>query len=283
MIYTSAWEDCRYTASTTDFKFTLSDNDGNVLYAGRAVARPNEATVSVNIGRIVQGFVTNASPRDWDFSTFTNEKGVMDIHLLDSASTEVETYKVLYCWDYSTRYDNVWDVAGYRLSRQINSHTADGMYLFNTTISSGMTTTSQQVGVGNSCGDAAIYYLSPMGGWCSFLFEGKVARTDDVERTEYSTYADARSNMFGKRTMANTIRSSWELSTHHMGDLESDRFVKDIIATPMAYLHLFKEGKTIPVTIDTNSLKCLTYRNNGHKMFTYTINVTESQERQDIC
>lgn len=282
MIRMSIWEDVYYTASTSDLKFTVTDDSGNVIYSGRAIAKPSTEYAVINISRILQGFLDDNAPDDWDFTTFTNAKGHRVFHLMDySGESGLEDYDVIYCWDYKTMYDSIWDVSNYSLSKYPNDHTRDGMHVFGTTIStSGLVTTVTQVGVGNSCGDAAIYYISPKGGWVGFLIEGNIQRTNDYERYGYTRYANANSMQFGKNTHTNTITSSWELKTHLMGDEESLELSNGILQTPKAYLHLFKENRIVPIVIDTDTIKCLTYKGNGYKMFGYTIKVTESQERQ---
>jgi hypothetical protein len=280
MVRLSAWEDYAYTASTNDFRFYINDDDGNTIYSGRAIAKPNEAFATVNVMPIVRDCLNDYCPRDWDFTTFTNIDAVIGFHIYDEKDTEVESLNVIYCYDYETQYNNIWDVLHYGMTGKINNHTAAGMYTFSTTIEgSAFTTEVDEVTGGTHCGQAAIYFISSKGGWSSFLIEGNVQKTRNYERYTYDRYADANSMQFGKMVMANAITDSWELKTHYMTDDESRRLSSLLVGTPQAFLHTFDDGRIVPIVMDDKSVKCLTYRNNGHKMFTYTIKCTESQTK----
>ena len=283
MVYLSTWEDYTYTASTDDFRFYITNDDGDVIYSGRAIAKPNEPLATINVMPILRNFLNDKCPEGYDFQgDFANADAIMGFYLYDEKDTEIETFKIIYCWDYETQYSAIWDVVNYGMSPKINNHTAVGMYGLGTNISGNTYHTEcVQLTGGTHCGRAAIYYCSSKGGWSSFLVEGNIVKTRNFERYQYDKYADAGTTQFGRMVLANKITDSWELKTHLMTDDESKRFCKYLIGTPQAFLHIFDENRIVPIVMDDKSIKCLTYRNNGHKMFSYTIKCTESQTKQN--
>ena len=53
----------------------------------------------------------------------------------------------------------------------------------------------------------------------------------------------------------------------------------NLIETTKAYLFELDTNNYIPVLINTTSVDIKTYRNQGRKLFTYTIEVQESQNK----
>lgn len=278
MIKLSAWEDYTYTASTDDFRFYIVYS-GETIYSGRAIAKPDSGVATVNVMPILRDFLNDECPDDWDFTSFSNDNVHMYFEMYDEKDSLVETFSVIYCWDYTTMYSAVWDITPYSLSSRINNHKAVGMKEFDTLVD-GHTTVTTFSGSTDYCNaKAAIYFISSKGGWSSFLIEGRIKRSENFERYEYESYADANSMQFGRRNITNKVTTVWELNTHIMSDQESKMLNDSLIGTTQAFLHTFDDNVIRPIVLTDKSFKCLTYSSNGNKVFGYTIKCEESQTK----
>ena len=72
--------------------------------------------------------------------------------------------------------------------------------------------------------------------------------------------------------------TSYKLTTGYLTD-EQSKLMPNLIKTTKAYLFELETKRYIPVLINNNSTDIKTYRNQGRKLFTYTIDVQESQNK----
>lgn len=130
----------------------------------------------------------------------------------------------------------------------------------------------------NTCAKYAIYYLNPLGGWDQLLIEGKVVKTIKLENKFYKRNFDNNTNEFENKHYLKNLTTSYKLTTGYLTDAQA-KLMPNLIETTKAYLCELDTNNYIPVLINNNSVDIKTYRNQGRKLFTYTIEVQESQNK----
>ena len=130
----------------------------------------------------------------------------------------------------------------------------------------------------NTCAKYAIYYLNPLGGWDQLLIEGKVVKTIKLENKSYKRNFDNNTNEFENKHYLKNLTTSYKLTTGYLTDAQA-KLMPNLIETTKAYLCELDTNNYIPVLINTTSVDIKTYRNQGRKLFTYTIEVQESQNK----
>ena len=130
----------------------------------------------------------------------------------------------------------------------------------------------------NTCAKYAIYYLNPLGGWDQLLIEGKVVKTIKLENKFYKRNFDNNTNEFENKHYLKNLTTSYKLTTGYLTDAQA-KLMPNLIETTKAYLCELDTKNYIPVLINNNSVDIKTYRNQGRKLFTYTIDVQESQNK----
>lgn len=287
----SCWEDAIFsTTGTSYFIYNLYDENTNLLYTGKAYPMPNSGLIEINISQIVRNYLNSELP-DVAFSGATFNVGqvtlpnaVLGFTLTDGKGNVLEEYKFLNCWDYETRFSEIDNsTMNYTLNRPINDHVPYGMYAFNSIL----TKTNQDKATiystsGNSCGYGALYYSNAVGGWDSFLIEGRVKKKDSYEKYQIENGFRADTLQYGNRTINNTISESWELQTQYLSDIESKALVCHLFGSSNIYFHDFSNDRIYPVVITDTSTEVKTWRNQGKKHYSYTINIKNSQNKQRI-
>ena len=130
----------------------------------------------------------------------------------------------------------------------------------------------------NTCAKYAIYYLNPLGGWDQLLIEGKVVKTIKLENKTFKRNFDNNTNEFENKHYLKNLTTSYKLTTGYLTDAQA-KLMPNLIETTKAYLCELDTKNYIPVLINNNSVDIKTYRNQGRKLFTYTIDVQESQNK----
>lgn len=130
----------------------------------------------------------------------------------------------------------------------------------------------------NTCAKYAIYYLNPRGGWDQLLIEGKVVKNIKLENKTFKINFDNSTNEFQNKHYLKNLTTSYKLTTGYLTD-EQAKLMPNLIETTKAYLCELDTNTYIPVLINNNSVDIKTYRNQGRKLFTYTIDVQESQNK----
>ena len=130
----------------------------------------------------------------------------------------------------------------------------------------------------NTCAKYAIYYLNPLGGWDQLLIEGKVLKTTKLENKSYKRNFNNNTNEFQNKHYLKNLTTSYKFTTGYLTD-EQAKLMPNLIKTTKAYLCELDTNRYIPVLINNNSVDIKTYRNQGRKLFTYTIDVQESQNK----
>lgn len=130
----------------------------------------------------------------------------------------------------------------------------------------------------NTCAKYAIYYLNPLGGWDQLLIEGKVVKTIKLDNKTFKRNFDNNTNEFENKHYLKNLTTSYKLTTGYLTDAQA-KLMPNLIETTKAYLCELDTNTYIPVLINNNSVDIKTYRNQGRKLFTYTIDVQESQNK----
>ena len=130
----------------------------------------------------------------------------------------------------------------------------------------------------NTCAKYAIYYLNPLGGWDQLLIEGKVVKTIKLENKTFKRNFDNNTNEFENKHYLKNLTTSYKLTTGYLTDAQA-KLMPNLIEATKAYLCELDTNTYIPVLINNNSVDIKTYRNQGRKLFTYTIDVQESQNK----
>lgn len=129
-----------------------------------------------------------------------------------------------------------------------------------------------------TCAKYAIYYLNPLGGWDQLLIEGKVVKSIKFENKTFKRNFDNNTIEFENKHYLKNFVTSYKLTTGYLSD-EQSKLMPNLIETTKAYLCELENNRYIPVLINNNSVDIKTYRNQGRKLFTYTIDVQESQNK----
>lgn len=135
--------------------------------------------------------------------------------------------------------------------------------------------------VSHTCYRYCIYYFNQYGGWDSILFAGKTIQNDNLSRLSYKKNYVAASTEFNKVNYLTTIQENWQLNTSFLGDLNSQKMI-NMMASNCLYLHDLEENKIIPINITNSKCEHKTYKNQGRKLYTYTIEVSASQPKYRI-
>ena len=292
MIYASIWEDVIYTVTgVSSYTYLLYNENSELVYAGVAVARPNQGDCNINVSRIVQNYL-NSDLSDTAFNRLTFTTGqhiepnaVLGFDLTDEKGNVLESYKFLNCWDYTTHFAFIASPGvPYPLSVPANNHIVPEMFAFYSVLTK---TNKVRTTIGNGyssdhCGYGALYYSNALGGWDCFLIEGTVTKKDSYERYTINNKWMADTLQPGTRTLVNTIETSWSLKTHLLNDTESRILSENLFGSNNVYFHNFADNTITPVVVTDTSVEYKTRRNQKNKMFYLTINIKSTQPRQRI-
>ena len=300
-----------------DFKIVdTSTTPSTLLYMGRSVARPGEATAKARINDICADYLVNALPTLTD-RTFTS----FNLPPLRVQSGNGGVWGIIgdvtFYNDWSYDYGFTGDV----LSVPINGKVTKDMFILYSkkeisanisavyrktdgTTTTRTTTISPTPAYGTCCFDAgavssanrvaisgtyypivadcykfALYYVNAYGGWDQLLVEGNDMETDSLERhIREQEYDNTNIVNRGKVNYVNEVTKSWTLNTGLLNDDEASR-MHHLINSPMVYLCLIASSTFIPVVITTNTCEYKTYKNQGNRMFNYQLGIELAQNR----
>lgn len=130
--------------------------------------------------------------------------------------------------------------------------------------------------VKDTCSRYCLYYLNARGGWDWLIVEGSSTKNYGYDRYTYTQNYDNTTTEFGKVNYKNVINESWTLNTAWINDTQSAK-IWNLFGSTKVYLHDMVDGKIMPVLITNTSQVEKNYRNQGRKLYNYTINVEASQ------
>lgn len=274
MVTSPIWKDIEYVSSASVLNYSI-DVDGETIFIGKAYRKPRASTLSININRICQNYLSNELNEGFvsvgNMEQYTNPNAARTFYLRDGNGNTLETYQLNYDWSYET-------VAS---PSPINGHYAYGQFILSTSYTVAgqyYTNTVRRNTTSGYCGDYAIYYLDSYGRWQSFLFEGKSRKYDTVTSYEYNRSFNNTTIQFERNRYVGEIETRYELGTGWLTDEQSANFAKNLVETNMAYLHNLNTGKIVPIVMNQGEIEYKKYINDRH-MVEYQITVKESQSK----
>lgn len=276
------WRDTFYTTDADELIYSIRI-DGEPIFHAKAYKMPNADELQININKICANYLyaditpLMESVRDShgfidDFSIAGNIK---TFTLNDVNGNILATYKFIKDWSYERKSS----ITSNR-SIPINGHYTDNMLTLYSEVETGdfyLNTDSRYYHTPVCGARYALYYENAYGGFDSFLIEGKVIHKDAITSHNYSSSFVNTSASHEMRRYIDEIKGTYELHTGLLKDDESERLVKHLIPSNQVFMHDLKTGDIFPVVITNNDVEYFNYKNN--KMFSYTINVTVSQNR----
>lgn len=285
--YASIWQDIYYEGSDTAFEYQIRMGN-DVIYTGRAYAKPSTGTFSINISKICQDYLSNSLPIDFvdAFDVVYSHSDALKSFELWHEEQPLETYNFLYCWDYRYKFDG----NPATLSDPINGHYSTNAFTFLSSVrpqslTGGVETVikrgERQTGYDKEvCGSGALYYINRKGGWDTFIIEGSAKRKDIYDKYSYNRSFNNNTVEFEEGTYHNQITTEWSLHTGFLRDDESKRLAFNLLPSNQIYFHDFETDTIIPVVMTNSEVDYKTYHNQSNKMVAYELKIRESQRKQ---
>lgn len=280
MEYSPIWQDIYYTTSADSFAYTLTGPNG-VIYSGRAVKMPNESTIRININKIAKDYLAQDIDTLLSSSSSTTQRNYdacADFVLKNSGGSTVETYRILYDWEYGHTWNHNNATT---LSLPVNGEYISGMMKPKTVVNSG----NNYVNTGRSngdytkevCGRYCLLYLNARGGWDAFAYTGKCVRTDTIKQYTFDHSFNNNTPEFETGRYASEITPQWELNTGILTEAQSQIYAKQLATSNKVYLQDLEEGTIVPVVIADNSVTYKTEASENNGIITYKTIVKQSQ------
>lgn len=129
------------------------------------------------------------------------------------------------------------------------------------------------------CADYCLYYQNRLGAWNWLLVKGKSLQKDKVNRLYYKKRYQAQNQSdYNKVNYTSNISENWELSTSWLTDEQSAK-MPDLLEANQVMLQDLKNNLMIPVIVSNSSVEYKTYKNQGRKLYAYTIEVEASKPK----
>lgn len=272
--------------------------DSKVIYSGKAYKFPNSDTVKININKICQNYLnsnihnimqsladTGMLPTDEDGNVLNDIEDSVHTFSLYKVGENIPaaTWTFINDWSYQRKqFSDIGTLPTFNAI--INAHYAEGMICFDTSYA--VEKKKLWISTGNdgtywipSCGDYAIYFQNLWGGWNSFLIEGDVTITDNINSYLYNRAFNNNTVEFEEGRYIAEIKSKYNLNTGLLDDEEAETLVKHLLSSNATYLHDLKKNTVIPIVITNKDLIYKTYRNQNGTPFNYVIEVQASQTK----
>lgn len=311
------WKDKIIDLGEASIQFRIYDWDNAIsLYDGVAHAKPGEATAKVRINDICADYLVNALPTLTDRAFTALPVKRFGVQLRYPGQTWIPLTDVTFYNDWSYDYgatpsdlscpingrvdDRMFilfsglDMAslsasyhkttGTSSSRSVTlpSNPASGTGAFKANALTNVdriTIKSRTYYLAGSCFKYALYYVNAYGGWDQFLIEGNDIEADAI--TRYIREVEYDNTLIvnrGKDNYVNEVTKSWTLHSGLLTDDQASR-MHHLLNSPLVYLCQISTGNMIPVIIKTDTCEYKTYKNQGNRMFDYTMQVEIAQNR----
>ncbi len=132
--------------------------------------------------------------------------------------------------------------------------------------------------VKNTCKRYCLYYLNARGGWDWLVIDGNEVKNYNFTRQTYLQNYNNTTLESGKVNYRNDIQETWNLTTGFLTDSQSSQMY-NLFGSVSIYLHDLETGKILPVVITNNSQTEKTFKNQGRKLYNYTITVESAQNK----
>ena len=310
--YIPIWRDTFVDLGAADVApFTVSlASDQSVIYSGKAVRRPDEATLTVRVNDIVADLLSrNLLSLQDPFTGY--DSFIAEVVVQGNGVTEHLTF--INDWS----YDGMGWGESFILSDPVNG-LVDGRQrlavsgVFEGTeeatyIKNDGTITSEAVGITGAgtwivnlgtipdlkfvslkgetwsvdslCGEWALHYINAYGGWDTLLMRGGGKRVDSITRYDHrKTYDNSQPVHRGRVNYLNDITTRWELRTGWLSDEAASR-MWELTESVLVYLEDIASGVIVPVVVTDSETVFKTYMNQGRKMVDYTVTVELAADR----
>ena len=317
------WRDTVYTFGGTDVVYGIYVESrvyvggqwityDELLFKGRAYAKPNETVVNVMINKICQNYLNTID------TLFNGAVGIGNpfrmFKLKNDYGTLLHTYYFVGDWSYSPLTLGV-------KTNPITPYIGDGQKLFFSTLAqeqqtvkwgmryyngtadydnteyltndymTNIVTESRQKGVDTfyindkeynvlpkcQC-KWVLYYLNPFGGYDWFALTGRVKRNDRLETYTITQNYNNTTSEFGKKRYLSTINVNYQINTQWLTQGQSDR-MWELIESNQVWLHNLETNEIMPVIITDTEVEHK-QKTNLNRMISYQINVELSQGRE---
>lgn len=312
------WKDYYFTipVPAAEYRLKLNNISGDIIYTGRATARPNASSCLVKVNDICADYVRQTVP-DWSVP-FTSQDFVKTFVLeYLSGASWVSAGTIEFYADWSFDYHflatrdgysfPVRDVLDARQYLPVSVDLHEENIYFTLKFKNGTTSTvtvallssvgtavldltdySDLISVtiegrtfkvdSSLCHNYALYYVNAHGGWDTILLSGKVQEQDNYERFMQMVEYDNRA-ISGRGTLAyvNEITKTYSLQTGWIDDAGASR-MHHLLGSTQVLLHDLSTGDIMPVVLTNAGCPYKTYRNE-RKLINYTIEATLAQDR----
>lgn len=282
-------------ASDEDYEDYQLQEGGNLLYAGRAFAYPDEQNIRVNISRVVAPYLVGYF-KDVDFY---------------AGGTLLASYTFVRDYSYDRGMDYTQDLW---LNRPINGRIPSGVKMsvamwgasaggsmqvsesggslvVNETLAKGLNLGewisgspgivysfgNESYTVVDSCGGVVLKYVNAYGGVDFLLVEGVSKKTDKITRASYEKDAAAGTTDFETSDYQASMEANWQGHTGWLTDEQSMR-MRHLVESVEVYM-ITEDGDEVPVVMRDTSLEYKTFRTSGRTLVNYTLQWSESQKK----
>lgn len=129
-----------------------------------------------------------------------------------------------------------------------------------------------------TCAQYCLYYLNAHGGYDHLLINGNALRTDTYTRTELTRDVDNNTLKHGREYTSVVATPKWQLHTGCLTDSQWS-LTHHLLGSTQVYLHDLETDEITPVVITSSQAEFKTYRNQGNKKSSLTIEVEASGNR----
>ncbi len=129
-----------------------------------------------------------------------------------------------------------------------------------------------------TCAQYCLYYLNAHGGFDHLLINGNALRTDTYTRTELTRDVDNNTLKHGREYTSVVATPKWQFHTDTLTDAQW-ALTHHLLGSTQVYLHDLEADEITPVVITSSQTEFKTYRNQGNKKSSLTIEVEASVER----
>ncbi len=306
----SIWKDYEVSfGNVAEADYTI-EADGVEIFAGHAVRRPDEATLTVRINSVCADYLLHTVPNIAS-RVATAESSAVTFTVKDAGGATVESVQFVADWsnDYDHNPASLSDPVNGRVSAAqalifsaltseavpVTLRFASGttqavtiaasagpVQVVTVPLSSvanlaGITAGGKEYTVVSACHRYALAYVNAFGGWDTLLMEGLSLEVDGYTRhTMRQRYNNADRSARGTVEYANEVARRWTLRTGWLSDEESAR-MHHVLGSTHVYLYDLVDSVLIPVTVTEDTCEYKTYRSNGARMTQYTVGVELAQ------
>ena len=307
---TPIWKDYEVSFGAIDEADYTIETGGDTIFSGHAVRRPDQAQLTVRINDICADFLAHALP-GITTQAAANDPCCATFAVKDGGGTTVDSVEFIADWSYVPGHTvtNLADPVNGRVSANqalvasVASSSAVTVSLRYASGSTGSVTLNNAGGpvqvvsiplanianlaavtvagktyeVVPACARYALLYVNAFGGWDTLLMEGRSSEVDNYGRyTMRERYDNSVRSARGTAEYVNEVTRHWTLRTGWLRDAQAFR-MHHVLGSVHVWLYDIEEGALLPVIVTDTNCEYKTYRGQGGKLVSYTIDVELAQ------